>query len=55
MPDLVPIREQVYSDPRPKDYCDRFHERSRTHEPDGVAPDSVRAGDEARHKRRVGG
>ena len=30
------MREQVYSDPRPKEYFDRFHERARTHEPDGV-------------------
>jgi 1-acyl-sn-glycerol-3-phosphate acyltransferase len=36
MADLAPIREQVYSDPRPKEYFDRFHERSRTREPDSV-------------------
>ncbi|HEX4483397.1 MAG TPA: lysophospholipid acyltransferase family protein [Solirubrobacteraceae bacterium] len=36
MSDLVPMREQVYSDPRPKQYFDRFHERARTREPDWV-------------------
>lgn len=35
-PDLAPIREQVYKDPRPKEYFDRFHERARTREPDYV-------------------
>jgi 1-acyl-sn-glycerol-3-phosphate acyltransferase len=34
--DLVRIREQVYVDPRPKEYFDRFHERARTREPDAV-------------------
>ena len=34
--DLAPMREQVYTDPRPKEYFDRFHERARTREPDGV-------------------
>ena len=34
--DLVPMKEQVYKDPRPKEYFDRFHERSRTREPDPV-------------------
>jgi 1-acyl-sn-glycerol-3-phosphate acyltransferase len=33
MPDLKP---QVYKDPRPAEYFDRFHERSRTHEPDWI-------------------
>jgi 1-acyl-sn-glycerol-3-phosphate acyltransferase len=33
MPDIKP---QVYKDPRPAEYFDRFHERSRTHEPDWV-------------------
>jgi 1-acyl-sn-glycerol-3-phosphate acyltransferase len=33
---LAPMREQVYKDPRPKEYFDRFHERSRTREPDWV-------------------
>ena len=30
------MREQVYSDPRPKEYFDRFHKRSREREPDWV-------------------
>jgi 1-acyl-sn-glycerol-3-phosphate acyltransferase len=34
MNDLAPMREQVYADPRPKEHFDRFHERSRTREPD---------------------
>ena len=38
---LAPIREQVYTDKRPEDYFDRFHERSRTREPDWVY-DAVR-------------
>jgi 1-acyl-sn-glycerol-3-phosphate acyltransferase len=33
MSDLAPMREQVYSDPRPKEHFDRFHERARTREP----------------------
>ncbi|HLB21535.1 MAG TPA: lysophospholipid acyltransferase family protein, partial [Solirubrobacteraceae bacterium] len=36
MTDLAPMREQVYSDPRPKEHFDRFHERARTREPDWV-------------------
>jgi 1-acyl-sn-glycerol-3-phosphate acyltransferase len=36
MNDLAPMREQVYSDPRPKEYFDRFHARARTREPDSV-------------------
>ena len=28
------MKPQVYKDPRPKEYFDRFHERSRTREPD---------------------
>jgi 1-acyl-sn-glycerol-3-phosphate acyltransferase len=36
MSDLAPMREQVYTDPRPKEYFDRFHARARTREPDGV-------------------
>lgn len=36
VPDLAPMREQVYKDPRPETYFDRFHERSRTREPDPV-------------------
>ena len=38
---LAPIREQVYTDKRPEDYFNRFHERSRTREPDWVY-DAVR-------------
>jgi 1-acyl-sn-glycerol-3-phosphate acyltransferase len=34
MSELAPMREQVYADPRPKEYFDRFHERARTREPD---------------------
>jgi len=34
--DLAPMREQVYTDPRPKEYFDRFHERARTHEPNWI-------------------
>ncbi|HTR88551.1 MAG TPA: lysophospholipid acyltransferase family protein [Solirubrobacteraceae bacterium] len=36
MSDLAPMREQVYSDARPKEYFDRFHERARTSEPNWV-------------------
>src|SRR6201994_4416998 len=36
MSDLAPMREQVYTDPRPKEYFNRFHERARTREPDWV-------------------
>ncbi len=35
-PDLTPIKEQVYKDPRPKEHFDRYHERSRSREPDWV-------------------
>ena len=35
-PDLAPIREQVYKDPRPEAYFERFHRRSRSRDPDGV-------------------
>ncbi len=35
-PDLVPMKAQVYKDPRPEEYFSRFHERSRTREPDWV-------------------
>jgi 1-acyl-sn-glycerol-3-phosphate acyltransferase len=41
-PDLAKIREQVYKDPRPKEYFDRFHARSRSRHPDWVY-DVVRA------------
>jgi 1-acyl-sn-glycerol-3-phosphate acyltransferase len=34
MSELSSMREQVYSDSRPKEYFDRFHERARTREPD---------------------
>jgi 1-acyl-sn-glycerol-3-phosphate acyltransferase len=34
MSELSSMREQVYSDPRPKEYFDRFHARARTREPD---------------------
>jgi 1-acyl-sn-glycerol-3-phosphate acyltransferase len=34
MSELVSMREQVYTDPRPKEHFDRFHERARTREPD---------------------
>jgi 1-acyl-sn-glycerol-3-phosphate acyltransferase len=40
-PELTPIREQVYKDPRPKEHFDRFHERTRTRRPDWVY-DAVR-------------
>jgi 1-acyl-sn-glycerol-3-phosphate acyltransferase len=33
---LVAMKEQVYRDPRPKEHFDRFHERSRTREPDAM-------------------
>jgi 1-acyl-sn-glycerol-3-phosphate acyltransferase len=36
MSDLAQMREQVYTDPRPKEYFDRFHARARTREPDWV-------------------
>ncbi|HEX3511244.1 MAG TPA: lysophospholipid acyltransferase family protein [Solirubrobacteraceae bacterium] len=36
MSELSSMREQVYADPRPKEYFDRFHERARTREPDWV-------------------
>src|ERR1700754_4591716 len=32
--ELVQLKEQVYKDPRPKESFDRFHERTRTREPD---------------------
>ncbi len=34
--DLAPLRPQVYTDPRPASYFDRFHAWARTHEPDWV-------------------
>src|SRR5438552_18554479 len=36
MSDLAPMREQVYSDPRPKEYFDCFHRRARTRQPDWI-------------------
>jgi 1-acyl-sn-glycerol-3-phosphate acyltransferase len=36
MNELASMREQVYFDPRPKEYFDRFHERARTREPDAT-------------------
>src|SRR4051794_11687982 len=40
---LTPIKAQVYKDPRPKAHFDRFHERSRTRDPDWVY-EAVRVG-----------
>ena len=34
MSDLAPMREQVYTDPRPKEHFDRYHLRARTRQPD---------------------
>jgi 1-acyl-sn-glycerol-3-phosphate acyltransferase len=31
---LVPMKEQVYKDPRPKEYFDQFHHRTRTTSPE---------------------
>jgi len=36
MSELASMREQVYTDPRPKEYFDKFHERARTREPNWV-------------------
>lgn len=33
---LVKMKEQVYKDPRPKEFFDRYHERSRTQKPNWV-------------------
>jgi len=33
---LSRLREQIYTDPRPKEYFDRFHERARTRGPSFV-------------------
>jgi len=38
MPDLAPMRPQVYVDPRPANYFDRFHERARSRGPDWIYP-----------------
>jgi len=40
---LVEMKPQVYLDPRPAEYFDRFHERARTQRPDLVY-ETVRAG-----------
>ncbi len=34
--DLAPLKPQVYTDPRPASYFDRFHAWARSHEPDWV-------------------
>src|SRR5215210_7248695 len=34
--DLASMKAQVYKDPRPKEYFDRFHARARTRDPDWV-------------------
>ena len=34
--DLAKMKEQVYFDPRPKEFFDRYHERSRTQKPNWV-------------------
>jgi 1-acyl-sn-glycerol-3-phosphate acyltransferase len=36
MSDLASMREQIYTDPRPSEYFERFHARARTQEPDWV-------------------
>ncbi|HEY5262321.1 MAG TPA: lysophospholipid acyltransferase family protein [Solirubrobacteraceae bacterium] len=36
MTDLAPMREQVYTDSRPKEFFDQFHVRARTREPEWV-------------------
>jgi 1-acyl-sn-glycerol-3-phosphate acyltransferase len=41
LPDLAKMKAQVYKDPRPKEYFDRFHARSRSQDPDWVY-DAVR-------------
>ena len=33
---MADLKPQVYKDPRPADYFDRFHERARTREPDWI-------------------
>jgi 1-acyl-sn-glycerol-3-phosphate acyltransferase len=35
-PDLAPMKEQVYKDPRPKEHFDRFHARVRKGKPDWI-------------------
>lgn len=41
--DLAPMKAQVYKDPRPVEYFARFHERSRSRDPDWVY-EAVRIG-----------
>ena len=36
MPELVPMKAQVYKDPRPAEYFQPFHLRARTREPDAT-------------------
>src|SRR6202034_407319 len=36
MTELASMREQVYTDPRPAQHFERFHERARTRQPDGA-------------------
>ncbi len=36
--ELAPMKPQVYGDPRPAEYFDRFHARARTREPDWIYP-----------------
>jgi 1-acyl-sn-glycerol-3-phosphate acyltransferase len=36
LPDLAKMKAQVYKDPRPKEYFDRFHTRARERDPDWV-------------------
>jgi 1-acyl-sn-glycerol-3-phosphate acyltransferase len=38
MPDLAPMRPQVYVDPRPAEHFERFHERARSRGPDLLYP-----------------
>jgi 1-acyl-sn-glycerol-3-phosphate acyltransferase len=38
MPDLAPMRPQVYVDPRPAEYFARFHDRARSRGPDWLYP-----------------
>ena len=61
-PELAELKEQDYKDPRPKEHFDRFHERTRTREPDFVyevvpdpdEPDGVDLLPRARDHRRAG-
>jgi 1-acyl-sn-glycerol-3-phosphate acyltransferase len=42
VPADVEIKPQVYKDPRPKEYFDRFHERSRRHGPEAKVYEVIR-------------